>query len=252
MWFAPGWEADEANRSEECQADWVRDEHCCPPGGPAQHARKQLPCSSCSSDLENFPFTLDYIISTSVETHRKYSCDWKLKLHCGEQRLLTPSLFYFQGTTLKWVGVFPWQDRCWLFPTLVFPFQVTWSDIAGLDDVITDLKDTVILPIKKKYLFENSRLLQPPKGRKGMWWIYTLVFKKQKVQFLTKGRGSGLLGQSAPLGCCQGKPSGFPSSPALVKKFDLNNEATAGFWLLMVHFGALITESWNHLAWKGS
>nr|XP_021146967.1 ATPase family AAA domain-containing protein 1 isoform X1 [Columba livia] len=42
--------------------------------------------------------------------------------------------------------------------------HVTWSDIAGLDDVITDLKDTVILPIKKKYLFENSRLLQPPKG----------------------------------------------------------------------------------------
>ncbi|XP_018082799.1 outer mitochondrial transmembrane helix translocase isoform X1 [Xenopus laevis] len=41
---------------------------------------------------------------------------------------------------------------------------VTWSDIAGLDDVITDLKDTVILPIRKRYLFENSRLLQPPKG----------------------------------------------------------------------------------------
>uniref|UniRef100_A0A8C6CN07 Outer mitochondrial transmembrane helix translocase n=1 Tax=Moschus moschiferus TaxID=68415 RepID=A0A8C6CN07_MOSMO len=42
--------------------------------------------------------------------------------------------------------------------------HVTWSDIAGLDDVITDLKDTVILPIKKKHLFENFRLLQPPKG----------------------------------------------------------------------------------------
>uniref|UniRef100_A0A8C9GU23 Outer mitochondrial transmembrane helix translocase n=1 Tax=Piliocolobus tephrosceles TaxID=591936 RepID=A0A8C9GU23_9PRIM len=42
--------------------------------------------------------------------------------------------------------------------------HVTWSDITGLDDVITDLKDTVILPIKKKHLFENSRRLQPPKG----------------------------------------------------------------------------------------
>ncbi|KAL4681471.1 hypothetical protein H8959_006948 [Pygathrix nigripes] len=42
--------------------------------------------------------------------------------------------------------------------------QVTWSDIAGLDDVIMDLKDTVILPIKKKHLLENSRLLQPPKA----------------------------------------------------------------------------------------
>lgn len=60
----------------------------------------------------------------------------------------------------------------------VFPYQVTWNDIAGLDDVITDLKDTVILPIKKKYLFENSRLLQPPKGRKEMLRIYMLVFKK--------------------------------------------------------------------------
>ena len=42
--------------------------------------------------------------------------------------------------------------------------HATWSDSTGLDDVITDLKDTVILPIKKKHLFENSRLLQPPKG----------------------------------------------------------------------------------------
>ncbi|MGH0134187.1 UNVERIFIED_CONTAM: hypothetical protein FKN15_054540 [Acipenser sinensis] len=42
--------------------------------------------------------------------------------------------------------------------------QITWSDIAGLDDVITELKDTVILPIRKRHLFEGSRLLQPPKG----------------------------------------------------------------------------------------
>lgn len=42
--------------------------------------------------------------------------------------------------------------------------HVSWSDIASLDDVITDLKDTVILLIKKKNLFQNSRLLQPPKG----------------------------------------------------------------------------------------
>lgn len=55
-----------------------------------------------------------------------------------------------------------------IIPDTVFALQVTWSDIAGLDDVITDLKDTVILPIKKKYLFENSRLLQPPKGKKGI------------------------------------------------------------------------------------
>ncbi|XP_026869260.1 ATPase family AAA domain-containing protein 1-B [Electrophorus electricus] len=42
--------------------------------------------------------------------------------------------------------------------------QIKWGDIAGLDDVITELKDTVILPVKKRHLFEGSRLLQPPKG----------------------------------------------------------------------------------------
>uniref|UniRef100_A0A673ZRG2 Outer mitochondrial transmembrane helix translocase n=1 Tax=Salmo trutta TaxID=8032 RepID=A0A673ZRG2_SALTR len=42
--------------------------------------------------------------------------------------------------------------------------QITWSDIAGLDEVITELKDTVILPIQKRHLFKGSRLLQPPKG----------------------------------------------------------------------------------------
>uniref|UniRef100_A0A452EZ81 Outer mitochondrial transmembrane helix translocase n=1 Tax=Capra hircus TaxID=9925 RepID=A0A452EZ81_CAPHI len=41
--------------------------------------------------------------------------------------------------------------------------HATWSDSTGLDDVITDLKDTVISPIKKNHLFENSRLLQPQK-----------------------------------------------------------------------------------------
>uniref|UniRef100_H3AF51 Outer mitochondrial transmembrane helix translocase n=1 Tax=Latimeria chalumnae TaxID=7897 RepID=H3AF51_LATCH len=42
--------------------------------------------------------------------------------------------------------------------------QVTWKDVAGLDEVITELKDTVILPIQKKHLFFGSRLLQPPRG----------------------------------------------------------------------------------------
>jgi hypothetical protein len=37
----------------------------------------------------------------------------------------------------------------------------TGSDVAGLD-VIMDLKDTVILPIKKN-LYENAMLLQAPK-----------------------------------------------------------------------------------------
>ncbi|XP_047233199.1 outer mitochondrial transmembrane helix translocase isoform X1 [Girardinichthys multiradiatus] len=42
--------------------------------------------------------------------------------------------------------------------------QITWRDIAGLDEVITELKETVILPVQKRHLFLNSKLLQPPKG----------------------------------------------------------------------------------------
>ncbi|XP_053709520.1 outer mitochondrial transmembrane helix translocase [Synchiropus splendidus] len=42
--------------------------------------------------------------------------------------------------------------------------QVAWTDIAGLDDVITELKETVVLPVQKRHLFRGSRLLQPPRG----------------------------------------------------------------------------------------
>uniref|UniRef100_A0A8C1UEQ8 Outer mitochondrial transmembrane helix translocase n=1 Tax=Cyprinus carpio TaxID=7962 RepID=A0A8C1UEQ8_CYPCA len=42
--------------------------------------------------------------------------------------------------------------------------QITWHDIAGLDEVITELRDTVIFPIQNRDLFKESRLLQPPKG----------------------------------------------------------------------------------------
>lgn len=65
--------------------------------------------------------------------------------------------------------------------------QVTWSDIAGLDDVITDLKDTVILPIKKKHLFENSRLLQPPKGMVSICICLSIKKLEIIVNFCLKG-----------------------------------------------------------------
>ncbi|CAM9154161.1 unnamed protein product [Lampetra fluviatilis] len=42
--------------------------------------------------------------------------------------------------------------------------QVSWDDIAGLDEVISDLKDNVIAPFHKRHLFRSSRLLQPPSG----------------------------------------------------------------------------------------
>jgi SpoVK/Ycf46/Vps4 family AAA+-type ATPase len=42
--------------------------------------------------------------------------------------------------------------------------DVTWNDIAGLEDVIEDIKATLILPIRTPELFARSELHQPPKG----------------------------------------------------------------------------------------
>ncbi|XP_065204951.1 outer mitochondrial transmembrane helix translocase-like [Planococcus citri] len=42
--------------------------------------------------------------------------------------------------------------------------MVDWSQIAGLDDVIQEIKETVILPVVRSDLFYGSKLTQPPKG----------------------------------------------------------------------------------------
>ncbi|XP_034084294.1 ATPase family AAA domain-containing protein 1-A isoform X2 [Gymnodraco acuticeps] len=42
--------------------------------------------------------------------------------------------------------------------------MVTWRDIAGLDETINELQDTVILPFQKRHLLTGSKLFQPPKG----------------------------------------------------------------------------------------
>lgn len=42
--------------------------------------------------------------------------------------------------------------------------SVDWSSIAGLDETIQELKETVILPVQRKDLFLGSQLTQPPKG----------------------------------------------------------------------------------------
>ncbi|XP_049326557.1 outer mitochondrial transmembrane helix translocase [Astyanax mexicanus] len=49
---------------------------------------------------------------------------------------------------------------------LVVPrsMKVTWRDVAGHDDIITELQDTVILPFQKRHLFRGSKLFQPPRG----------------------------------------------------------------------------------------
>lgn len=51
---------------------------------------------------------------------------------------------------------------------IIMCLQITWRDIAGLDEVITELKETVILPVQKRHLFQGSRLLQPPKGQRHL------------------------------------------------------------------------------------
>ena len=42
--------------------------------------------------------------------------------------------------------------------------QVSWKDIAGLESVVEELRETVILPIKERHLFVNSQLTQAPRG----------------------------------------------------------------------------------------
>ncbi|CAG9763360.1 unnamed protein product [Ceutorhynchus assimilis] len=42
--------------------------------------------------------------------------------------------------------------------------KVTWEDIAGLESLIQELRETVILPIQRKDLFLDSLLTTPPKG----------------------------------------------------------------------------------------
>ncbi|XP_061175089.1 outer mitochondrial transmembrane helix translocase-like [Saccostrea echinata] len=42
--------------------------------------------------------------------------------------------------------------------------DVSWVDIGGLDDVVRSIKETVIFPFKRRDLFKDSYLIQPPKG----------------------------------------------------------------------------------------
>lgn len=49
---------------------------------------------------------------------------------------------------------------------LVVPedISVSWKDIAGLDNVIVELKESVVLPVKHRGMFKNSNLYSAPKG----------------------------------------------------------------------------------------
>jgi SpoVK/Ycf46/Vps4 family AAA+-type ATPase len=49
---------------------------------------------------------------------------------------------------------------------LIHPQDITvsWTNIAGLDHMIQELRETVILPIQRKELFADSQLTTAPKG----------------------------------------------------------------------------------------
>lgn len=49
---------------------------------------------------------------------------------------------------------------------LVVPEDITvsWRDIAGLDNVVQELKESVVYPVKHRDMFQNSQLYQAPKG----------------------------------------------------------------------------------------
>ncbi|KAG8141289.1 hypothetical protein E2320_006921, partial [Naja naja] len=42
--------------------------------------------------------------------------------------------------------------------------RVTWNDVAGLNELVSELRDAVILPLQQTRLFKHSKLCQPPKG----------------------------------------------------------------------------------------
>ncbi|XP_067326723.1 outer mitochondrial transmembrane helix translocase-like isoform X2 [Anolis sagrei] len=49
---------------------------------------------------------------------------------------------------------------------LVVPrdMKVSWRDVAGLEETVRELQDSVILPFQKRHLFRHSALCQPPRG----------------------------------------------------------------------------------------
>lgn len=53
---------------------------------------------------------------------------------------------------------------------------VTWEDIAGLESLVQELRETVILPVQRKELFANSELTTAPKGN--------IFYQKYFIEFI--------------------------------------------------------------------
>lgn len=81
-----------------------------------------------------------------------------------------------------WNDLVSWHFWSLHFPRQVFSqysifLQVSWRDIAGLDEVINELQDTVILPFQKRHLLAGSKLFQPPKGTTACHLNRTIMLK---------------------------------------------------------------------------
>ena len=42
--------------------------------------------------------------------------------------------------------------------------SIDWADIGGLDNIITELRRTVLMPLRRKFDGRISSLVQPPRG----------------------------------------------------------------------------------------
>lgn len=60
---------------------------------------------------------------------------------------------------------------------LVNPYDITvsWNNIAGLSQVIDEIKETVIFPVQRKELFRNSVLTKPPKGIFSIKHVFIVI-----------------------------------------------------------------------------
>lgn len=69
---------------------------------------------------------------------------------------------------------------------LVDPSAMTteWEDIGGMEDIIEDIKETVILPFNCQKLCSGSMLLQPPKGRSTLMFDLLDLFIVQTMRGL--------------------------------------------------------------------
>lgn len=60
---------------------------------------------------------------------------------------------------------------------LVVPadINVSWNDIAGLEDVIQELRENIVLPIRHRHLYTTSKLWNAPTGVLLVGFIYIVV-----------------------------------------------------------------------------